>query len=258
MVMNNDGSGGLFQANSLANPHSWEAKATDAIRLGSFDIVVTNPPFGANILIDDEEVLRQYDLAAMWDRMEDGVWQMRTARNGEPVLQKSQPPEILFIQRCLQLLKPGTGRMAMVIPNGMLNNPALGYVRHWIMTNAQVLAVVDMSRELFQPKNDTQTSMVLLRRLSSDEQAQAEVGALDYPIFMAVTHKIGHDKRGNTLYRRTETGEDVVVERIDTIAEIDPMTGEEVLRQIETRDRLVDDELPDVAREYLHWLGDQS
>ncbi|MFR9804940.1 N-6 DNA methylase [Pseudonocardia sp. RS010] len=258
MVMNNDGSGGLFQANSLGNPHSWDPSATAAIRLGSFDVVVANPPFGANILIDDEEVLRQYELAATWDRAEDGGWAIRLRPNGEPQLQKSQPPEILFIERCIQLLKPGTGRMAMVIPNGILNNPALGYVRHWLLTNTQVLAVVDMARELFQPKNDTQTSMVLVRRLSDGEKSEAEAGSLDYPVFMAVTNSIGHDKRGNVLYRRTETGDDVVAEIIDTIAEIDPVTGNEVLRQVKTSERLVDDELPDVAREYLQWLGEQS
>ena len=79
----------------------------------------------------------------------------------------------------------------MVIPNGILNNPALGYVRHWLLTNTQVLAVVDMARELFQPKNDTQTSMVLLRRLSADECALAQAGTLEYPIFMAVTSRSG-------------------------------------------------------------------
>ena len=85
------------------------------------------------------------------------------------MLQKSQPPEILFIERCVQLLTPGVGRFALVIPNGILNNPALGYVRTWLMQNTQVLAIVDMARELFQPKNDTQTSMVLARRLSNAE-----------------------------------------------------------------------------------------
>lgn len=257
MVMNNDGSGGLYQANSLADPRSWDGDATGRLKLGSFDVVVTNPPFGANILIDDDEILRQYDLAAMWDRQEDGGWKLRRDRNGTPVLQKSQPPEILFIERCVQFLRSGTGRMAMVIPNGILNNPALGYVRHWLMMETQVLAVVDMARELFQPKNDTQTSMVLLRRLSDEERRSAMAGALDYPIFMAVTKNVGHDKRGNTLYRRTEAGEDMMVERIDTIAEIDTSTGEEVLRQTTTLERLIDDELPDVARAYLTWLGKQ-
>jgi type I restriction enzyme M protein len=200
MVMNNDGAGGLWQADSLANPHTWDRKASETILFGSIDVLFTNPPFGANIVIDDQHILRQYDLAAAWDAQEDGAWKKRMDKHGAPVLQKSQPPEILFIERCLQLLREGTGRMAIVLPNGILNNPALGYVRHWILQNAQVIAVVDMARELFQPKNDTQTSMILLRRLSADERENAAKKRLNYPVFMAVTEKIGHDKRGSTIY----------------------------------------------------------
>lgn len=253
MVMNNDGSGGLWQENSLSNPRSWSPSAAAAVRLGSFDVIVTNPPFGANILIDDEQILEQYDLAHRWERLPDGNWEMR-----DDALQKSQPPEILFIERCIQLLKPETGRIAIVIPNGILNNPALGYVRTWLMENVQILAVVDMARELFQPKNDTQTSMVLMRRLSEDERKAARQAQLEYPIFMAVTERIGHDKRGNTIYRRTETGEDLLATRSETVSEIDPDTGEEILSVIETTERLVDDELPDAATAYLRWLGEQN
>jgi type I restriction enzyme M protein len=257
MVMNNDGSGGLWQANTLANPRTWEPEVAQQLTLGSFDVVVTNPPFGANIVIDDERVLEQYELAAIWDRDTNGTWSMRRDSHRAPVLQRSQPPEILFIERCVQFLRPGSGRMAMVIPNGILNNPALGYVRRWLMTNTQVLAVVDMSRELFQPKNDTQTSMVLLRRLSEEERVLAEAGTLEYPIFVAMTSRIGHDKRGNTIYRRTETGEDVVVTRVEAVPEIDRETGREVLHEVEVRERLVDDDLPDVATAYLRWLHEQ-
>lgn len=256
MVMNNDGSGGLWQANSLTNPRTWSPDAAARLALGTVDVVVSNPPFGANIVIDDEEVLEQYDLAAMWDRSVDGGWIMRRDKHGVPVLQKSQPPEILFIERIVQLLRPASGRAAIVIPNGILNNPALGYVRHWLMTRVQVLAVVDMARELFQPKNDTQTSMVFVRRLDDDERQLAERGELEYPIFMAVTDHIGHDKRGNVLYRRTDAGDDILVRRTDTISEIGPQTGEEVLRTIDVDERLVDDDLPDVATAYLRWLSD--
>ena len=256
MVMNNDGSGGLYQANSLANPRSWSPSTAENVTHGSFDIVVTNPPFGANILIDDDDVLAQYDLASIWDRAEAGGWQQRRADDGSPVLQKSQPPEILFIERCVQLLKPGTGRMAMVIPNGILNNPALGYVRHWLMSTCQLLAVVDMARELFQPKNDTQTSMVLARRFSDEERLAA--AKLEYPIFMAVAEKVGHDKRGNLIYRRTETGDDVLVTKTDTIAEIDRDTGDEILRDITVSERLIDDELPEVSTAFRRWLSEQT
>ncbi len=258
MVMNNDGSGNLYQCDSLSHPHTWNPDVAKHLPLGSVDVLMTNPPFGARITIDDENVLSQYDLAAMWDEQPDGTWKMRRDKNGEPVLQKSQPPEILFIERCLKFLKEGTGRMAMVIPNGILNNPAMGYVRQWILHNAQVIAIVDMARELFQPKNDTQTSMMLLRRFSAKEREVAASSKLDYPIFMAVAEKIGHDKRGNTIYRRTETGDDLIIMRREVQSEIDPETGLERTREVEVSDLLPDDELPEVATAFRKWLGEQG
>jgi type I restriction enzyme M protein len=258
MVMNNDGEGGLFQANSLANPHTWNPDAAEAVPLQSIDILFTNPPFGANIVVDDENVLEQYDLATVWDQQADNSWQVRTDKHGQRVLQKSQPPEILFIERCVQFLVLGTGRMAMVIPNGILNNPALGYVRQWILRHTQILSVVDMARDLFQPKNDTQTSMVLIRRLSREEESTAALRGLEYPIFLAVSEKIGHDKRGATIYRRDPEGNDLIVERIEPVTEIDATTGTEVTKYIEVRDRVVDDELPQVAEAYAKWLVEQQ
>lgn len=258
MVMNNDGSGGLWQANTLVNPHAWSPSLRDRVPLGSIDVIVSNPPFGANILVDDEDVLAQYDLAAAWDVDEDGNYKIRLDKQGRAVLQKSQPPEILFIERALQLLRPETGRMAMVIPNGILNNPGLAYVRRWILSKAQILAVVDMDRDLFQPKNDTQTSMVLMRRLSPSEEATAEAAGLDYPVFMAIAEKIGHDKRGNAVFRRTVTGEDLLVERSEEIAEIDPATGNEVIRTVTVKEKDLDDDTPAVAAAYRAWLAEQK
>jgi type I restriction enzyme M protein len=256
MVMNNDGSGQLYQANSLEDPNSWDTDARATVQLESFDVIFTNPPFGANIVIDDDEILRQYELAAIWDEGDAGAWQMRiNPKSGERVLQKSQPPEILFIERCVQFLKPGSGRMAMVIPNGILNNPALGYVRQWLLHSTEVLAVVDMARELFQPRNDTQTSMVLLRRLTDNEQRRARAGKLTYSAFMAITEKVGKDKRGNTIYRRTAAGDDIVIARTETVVDVEPDTGEKVLREAEVKELLVDDELPEVADAYLRSSG---
>ena len=256
MVMNNDGAGGISQANSLASPNAWSSGARDAAPLGTMDVLFTNPPFGTRIVIDDVEILRQYELAAFWDWNEStGEWSIRLDPSGDPVLQKSQPPEILFIERCVQFLRPGSGRLAMVIPNGILNNPALEYVRAWMLQNVQVLAVVDMQRDLFQPKNDTQTSMVLMRRLSDQEREHARSGRLDYPVFMAVAERIGHDKRGKTIYRRSPAGEELV-ESV-TSGSLDPVTGLPRPNSPHLR-RVVDDELPEVADAYKKWLRDQT
>lgn len=253
MVMNNDGSGQLYQANSLSNPHTWDDEgARERVGLGTFDALFTNPPFGANILITDEETLVQYDLAVRW-RLDKatGTWE-RAEKKGVVQLQRAVPPEILFVERCVQFLKPGSGRMAMVIPNGILNNPALGYIRQWLLRNTQVLAVVDMHRDLFQPKNDTQTSMVLMRRLSDEEAAVAAAQGLKYDIFMAVAETVGHDKRGAIKYRRTPQGEDVLNKRLEYVATPDG------IREIEVLDRVVDDELPDVGEAYRRWLSGQQ
>ena len=258
MVMNNDGEGGLFQGNTLENPHRWSPELREAVKLGGIDVIVSNPPFGAKIPIDDEAILTQYDLAAVWDEKEGGRWEIRRDAQNKPILQKSQPPEILFIERAIQLLKPGSGRMAMVIPNGILNNPSLAYVRQWLLTKVQLLAVVDMHRDLFQPGNDTQTSMVVMRRLSAREEEIAQRRGLDYPIFMAIAEKIGHDKRGNTLYRRNKDGSDILVTRRETLHEIDQETGHEIVREVDVTDRLIDDELDEVADAFLAWLEEQE
>ena len=90
--------------------------------LRSADVVMTNPPFGSTIPITDENILGPFDLAHIWERTEDGHFR-NTGR-----LQGSVAPEVLFIERCLRWLKPG-GRMGIVLPDGILGNPAAEYIR---------------------------------------------------------------------------------------------------------------------------------
>jgi type I restriction enzyme M protein len=253
MVMNNDGSGGLTQADSLRQPITWTEEARNKAALGTFDYVFTNPPFGAGIRIDNTEVLEQYELAALWDwSEEDEFWKKRIGPDLKPVLQSAQPPEILFIERSLQLLKPGKGKMAIVIPNGILNNPPLGYVRQWILKNAQVLAIIDMQRDLFQPRNDTQTSMVFLRRKSAEEKSAQK----DYPIFMAVTSKIGHDKRGRAIYKKGPDGNDILETRRTRAKVVEE--GKIVEKVIEEKGPVVDDQLPEIPTLYAEWAREHG
>lgn len=253
MVMNNDGSGNLAQCNSLEHPHRWAAGVAEMVPLGSIDVLVTNPPFGTKITIDDARILSQYAVAAAWtDKPEDdnsGELRIRRLADGKPALQSSQAPEILFVERALDFLKPG-GRMAIVLPNGLLNNPGLAYFRKCILDRAQILAVVDMHRDLFQPHNDTQTSMVLMRKWSSGESVATRG---DYPIFMAIADSVGHNKRGKTIFKRNPDGT-VILRETESI-KVRTIRGEAdervVVRQLQP---IVDDELGDVAIEYLNWL----
>jgi len=246
MVMNNDGSGNLFQCNSLENPHFWSESVKNKVSLGTYDVLFTNPPFGSKIVIDDPLILEQYDVAAQWHQTSENTWEIKKGPNGKKLLQSSMPPEILFVERCLQFLVPGSGRMAIVLPNGLLNNPGLAYFRYWLLKKAQLIAVVDMHRDLFQPKNDTQTSMVLLRRKAPGEPE------VDYPIFMAIADAIGHDKRGNYIYKQNPDGSFILKEQI--VDQIRIINGKKEIQSLIIKTKIINDELNEIADTYLKWL----
>jgi type I restriction enzyme M protein len=253
MVMNNDGSGQLFQCNSLEHPHRWPAEGPPPSLLGSVDVVFANPPFGTEIVIDDPRILSQFEVGAVWDGKPDAGFIKRIGQDEKAILQSSQPPEVLFVERCLQFLKPG-GRMAIVLPNGLLNNPGLAYFRYCILQQAQLLAVVDMHRDLFQPRNDTQTSMVLFRKWGVGESA-AKHG--DYPIFMAVADAVGHDKRGKTIYKRAPDGS-LLLQEMVTVHRAVRDNGEFENVKVTAMEPIVNDELDEVAAAYHRWLGERA
>lgn len=241
MVMNNDGSGGLYQANSLANPHTWSDDLRRRDLFGSVDRILTNPPFGAKIPIDDPSILEQYDLGHQWSyREETDTWEKKAETT-------SRPPEILFIERCVQFLKPGTGIAAMVLPDGILGTPGLGFVRQWLFENTVILASVDMHADTFQPGTSVQTSVLVVRRKSKEERRYMS----DYPVFMAICDHIGHDKRGNTVYVRDDEGYEVVADVEDAIAIDADRLDEETFR---TQARVVDDNTQEIADAFREWM----
>lgn len=253
MVMNNDGAGGLYQANSLRSPATW----TDELRarniFDSIDILFANPPFGSKIPVDDPSILEVYDLGHVWSY--DGNADRWTKTKN---VHKSQPPEILFIERCVRLLKPGTGRCAIVLPDGILGSPGLGYVRDWILRNTRVLASVDLHPDSFQPHVSIQTSVLVLQRKTDAEIAlEAAAGVLnDYSIFMAVANHIGHDKRGNVTYVRDELGNEIVEEIEERTKEYED--GRPVYRLHRAQRKVVDDNTLQIAKAFREWLSEQD
>lgn len=253
MVMNNDGAGGLYQSNTLARPVTWKPDLRERELMGTVDLIFTNPPFGSKIVIDDPAILEQYDLAHVWDYdEEDDRYSLREPRQ----LQKSQPPEILFVERCVQLLKPGTGRMAIVLPDGILGSPSLAYVREWILENTRVLASIDMHPDTFQPKNATQTSVLVLERKRFDSIALERAAGRknDYEVFMALANHVGHDKRGNTTFVRDAEGNEVIVTAEERVQEVH--NGVPVYRTVEVKQKLLDDNTLEIARAFRSWLHD--
>ncbi len=263
MVMN-DGSGNILQTNSLLPPHEWtdefRTRLAEALGINKntlrnhnsisyFHVIVTNPPFGSKIPIKDKHVLEQYDLAHIWEcDKTTGVWK-KTER-----LQSSVPPEILFIERCTQFLVPG-GRMGIVLPDSILGSPGLGYIREWLMMNHRIIASVDLSADTFQPRNGTQTSVLILQKKTQEQKdAEEKSGRMaDYNIFMAMVEKIGHDKRGNPLFKRDKEGNEILVP--DTNSVLAPKeTGEnQGAVAHEQKVKVADDQTLDIPAIFAEW-----
>jgi len=243
MVMNNDGRGGIYSVNSLWKPSAWPKEIATAITLSGYDMVITNPPFGTKIKVEGSEILGQYDLAHAWSK-EGDRWVM------QGFLKTGVPPEILFIERCFQFLKPGTGKMAIVLPDGILGNPDLEYVRYWIMTNCQVLASVDLPVEMFLPRTGTQTSVLFLRRKSDQEKLAESLSGEppEYSIFMAIAKSVGKDRRGNTIYKKGKEGREII--RRDLYDNFRKSNIIDFLPSVEPMGKIVDDELPKIASLY--------
>lgn len=225
------------------------AGAKDAIPDGSMDLVLTNPWFSTSSsgVVTDESILRRYDLGKKWIKVEDGHYSNTGTLNTEGV-----PPEVLFLERAWRWIKPGTGRIAILLPDGLLGNPSDEYVRWWILRHCEVLASVDLPIEPFKVTvkeyklTPALPSLLVLRRRSDEELKQA--AHPDYWVFMAVVDRAGVDPRGNLLYERTLDGEEIVFEEevIERVRE----GGRVEARRVQRRERRIADELPIVAEQF--------
>lgn len=217
-------------------------------------MIVTNPPFGSKIPIKDRSILEQFKLAHIWTNdKEKGTWTM-TDR-----LQSSVPPEILFIERCTQLLVPG-GRMGIVLPDSILGSPGLGYIREWLIHNHRIIASIDLNADTFQPHNGTQTSVLFLQKKTQEQiDAEEKSGQMaDYNIFMAMVDKIGHDKRGNPSFKRDAEGNEILVPDNNNVLVMDePNDGAKTVLHQQTK-KVEDDQTPDVPGIFAKWKVEEG
>jgi len=219
MLIAGDGRSHIFKLNSL-NPREWQGSDSEkekaranlrehllktgnyekdkeneeTFRNFAFDILLTNPPFAGEIR--EHLLLRDYELAKKKDKVA-----------------KKAERDLLFIERALQLIKPG-GRLAIVLPQGKLNNTNVEYVRQWLLDKARILAVVGLHSNAFKPHAGTKTSVLFLQKWNDNQK----FGPLnpyqeDYPIFMAVSKKSGKDNSGDYVYKKDEKGNIILDEK---------------------------------------------
>lgn len=188
MAVIGDGKGGIFCEDSLEKPTNWHQRTRNKIKLTSFDVLLTNPPFGSKIAVKGEEKLKQFNFANKWQKDKKTKEWTKTNKLNNAGKKGGIEPQILFIERSLNFLK-NNGRFAIVLPDGIYGNDKLGFIRDYLIKQGRILAVIDVPVETFMPNTSTKTSILVFQKMEKVPK--------NYPIFMAVAEKCGHDRRGN-------------------------------------------------------------
>lgn len=172
----------LCAANSLLS----SSEHADA----SFDWVVGNPPFGTQALKTDPGLS---DLAHIVEEHY-GIWRGSTICKSEPHILPERlaayPIEILFLERFLQLAKPG-GCVAILVPDGILSNARLAYVREWLSERAEIRAIVSLPQHIFCRNGAWSKSSILFCR-----KHHSSLTAHHSPIFLAALESRSRLRRG--------------------------------------------------------------
>ncbi|WP_079077963.1 N-6 DNA methylase [Streptomyces sp. CdTB01] len=246
--------GNVFHMDSLAFPqgHLPDVElAKKQIPLGEeVDVLLTNPPFGADIPVSDESVLASFrdGIAKSWGRNKE-TGKVEASGTSTPA---SMAPEQLFIQRAIEWVKPG-GRIGIVLPNGILSNPGPTdeAIRRYILEHCWVLASIELPVETFivDANVNILTTLLFLKRKTDREVRNHRLGTeKPYPVFMAVAEKVGFDRRGNDLYKREPNGDIVVETKVDM--ERLRIRGKVVTRPLKRSQPVIDNDLPVIAEKY--------
>ena len=126
----------------------------------------------------------------------------------------------------------------------------MGYIREWLIKNHRIIASIDLHVDTFQPRNGTQTSVLILQKKTKEQKDTEEKSGkmADYNIFMAMVEKVGHDKRGNPLFKRDRDGNEILVPDNNCIL----MNGElNVSHQQQVK--VEDDQTKDVPAIFAEW-----
>ena len=150
-----------------------------------FDVILTNPPFAGEIR--ETHLLEHYDTSRGKKRVE---------------------RDVLFLERCVSLLKPG-GRMAIVLPHNKLSSAFFTDLRFWVMQRCAVVGVISLGRNIFMPHTQQKTGVVILRK----KRSRSEI--ITAPVFLSANERDGKDSRGNYLLRDGATMNGPLWDRLD-------------------------------------------
>lgn len=204
MIIHDDGHTNIVTSDGLIPPEELRKKTNnDGFRENSFDFVITNPPFGSTIKQTERAYLHQYNLA-----VREADWLNPGSRASD---RPSQSTEVLFIEQAEKYLRDG-GYLAIIVPDGILTNSSMQYVRDYISDTFRIIAVVSLPQTAFSANGaGVKSSVLFLKKISSlEKQKRKEL----------------REKIQNTLISNTEKGIcllKLLKEKKDSIAQINKM-----------------------------------
>jgi type I restriction enzyme M protein len=198
MIVHDDGHTNVINFDALDSIDAMHTH-NDGFVAGKFDFILTNPPFGSKINASERPYLGGYTLGNTYDK------------NGKAKVRNAQSSEVLFIERIHEFLKPKTGKAAIVLPDGILTNSSMQYVRDFILEKFQLLSVVSLPQAAFSHFGaGVKASVIFVRKRGENELPND-----DEAIFMAAPDEIGYDATG----RKTNNQLHKVVKQYETFLE---------------------------------------
>lgn len=177
---------------------------------GKYDVVICNPPFGTRITERRPVVLKNFQMGHDWNgRM--GEFS-RLAR-----IQNSQQKGILFVEACVRMVKKGTGRVAIVVPNGYLGNRSAQYhiLRDWLLRHCRVAAIVSFPRFTFKQSGaDVSASVILLERRATPLKSAKDDTSYSFAVEMVERPgwELGNKVGKPTWVRDESDGTELVID----------------------------------------------
>ena len=191
MILNGDGHTGMTQGDSLGEFANFNETILAQCNKGRANVVFTNPPFAGvgEGRITDDVTLTRFQVSKKW-----------TTQNGHPtptdeINTDGIPPEMLFFERCIEWLSP-EGYLGIVLPKGFLDTNTYLAARYYLFTHCKLLAVINLHKNTFQPHTGVRTCLVIVQKNKTEQPFTG-----NYPIFMAISKRIGQDSEGEPIYK---------------------------------------------------------
>jgi type I restriction enzyme M protein len=179
----------IFCGDSIALQNG-KASLREELPVDGVDVLLTNPPFGAKIVSATPDIMLRFDLARRWAHTKAGSFEPSN------VMQKNVPPQVLFVERCLTLLRTG-GRLGMVLPESVLSNKSYRHVVEYLLRHSTIQGVIGMPEALFKTsgKGGTHTKTCLLVAVKKSAQSPNRSNK----VFMAEAKWCGQDSRARVI-----------------------------------------------------------